>query len=560
MAHTRREHKSKVAKHSSQMRKQEASHRIKTNDGTPAAQHIINGAIDSNGNINWFMVVIAMGLLAPHLMTMVQAAEVTRNNNGHDQDRADQNSTGLANVAQYNDTRVVDFTEDSHGMQTNHNDTANRMYNRSNSKQDSRLDHYSSPSTKNRYSFHYPVPNPQYNSKAVTHQTQERKKSINKQRKDPTSASSDLTLDDILENVKFHFGFDLLKTEHPKLKDIHIKRFIDRVKQLISKLTINCDVLRAVLLDNSFSIRIASKREAKAVVNNKGKSSFHAAGYYNSQKNMIGICYNHNASNSTLTKLLSNEFHHAAITRTNRDLVGKPAYSVFAALDKDGNISDEFSHQLWNALLDSNARIQKFLIAAISKKYGPKLDSAQREMLKALIKVSEGYIPLEYYHVVSRSDFEEMKNNDVIRHDKSGHLFLDTQFAVFIKGGRFQRYILDAEEKGDQVRFKLAHAVPNSNSKFDIPYAALLDIVHQYAQYYEGIYGLYSGVKEDGGNVMLIEWLSTIEEFSDGIKQLIFPELCDYLTKYHEVEDYCDSRCPKTGSPGIDGVRKSLGM
>ncbi len=553
MVHTRREHKPKVAEHSvaehsHQMRKQEASHRIKTNDGTPAAQRIINSAIDSNGNINWCMVVIAMGLLAPHLMTMVQAAEATRNNNGIDQDRANQNNTGLANVTQHNDPRVVGFTEDSHGMQTFHNHTANGMYNRSNSKQDNRLDRYSSPKKTNRYSFHYPVPNPRYNSKAVTQQTQERKQSIEKQRKDSTSALSDLTLDDILENVKFHFSFDLLKAEHPKLKDIHIKRFIDRIKKLISKLTINCDVLRAVLLDKGFSIRLTSKREAKIAVNNKGMSSFHAAGYYDSQKNMVGIFYNHNASNNTLAKLLSNEFHHAATSQSNRLLVREPltpqiiANSIFVGLTEDGEISAKLGQQLLNAVMDSNKRITDFLVVAYSKKHGLSMNKSQKLMLRALIEASEGYTPKIYEYGFSKDMFREMKSNNHIKQDQNGRRFVETMFPIFING-QFRRYIVSIDEAEETVNFQFTHAV--TTSKFDLAYAAILDIVNEYVQYADGMYGTNSG-EVNSVQSSMIEWLSSVEEFSDSLKQLIFPEICDYLTKYHEVEDYCDSRCPKT--------------
>lgn len=299
---------------------------------------------------------------------------------------------------------------------------------------------------------------------------------------------------------------------------------------------INSEVLKRILSDSSFSIRIET---AEVMFQRYGDGSDDAPprGVFEYISNTLIITWSDNVSDRELLQVLSNELNHAGVYAAQGNKQG--AERVLLSNGQD----------LVNVMEKGFQEIKRY--QAIFEKYiaSNSIFTVMPAELKALSKVLENYVPFAPFNArfsmaqhngLLRQLKAEQKTTGIVRsQEKIGRLLTPPGIfpAEIIKDAeRCVRFNPKYSKKDSYMFYKLSFPLGGSSlakMKYFFLDMRLMELMT--SSYTET--GAFS--KTHGISSFAAEIASNIEMLLPAVKEFFFKGFCEKFSELHQVDNYC---------------------
>lgn len=296
-----------------------------------------------------------------------------------------------------------------------------------------------------------------------------------------------------------------------------------KMKQLIRKLipyAIKNEILIKILKSPGFNIEI---RLPNAITGERYN------GGYSYQENTIIIPlddYNP-ATHGNLLNILSNELNHAAVCIKRQAQVGTtPECTNFpnAAV-----IKEAYEEGLKNL----NEAIEDFLNY---QKAGGTLPPSSK--VQHFLNTLEGYQPMLTQHSIDVKLHETIINHPAVQTLPDGRIFIPKGFIILgedIEAAKdMDLYVEQVTKYDNTVRYTISCNKDTSlisTANTFILYKRLMNTKHKS--------GYSDLVRKHGDSMRISELVSDVEMYPPKMQRLYFRKLCRFLSKFHEVDNYC---------------------
>lgn len=304
----------------------------------------------------------------------------------------------------------------------------------------------------------------------------------------------------------------------------------DKQAHMLRKLlpeVINQNALQEVLKEPNFSIELVPQNDVTLTANGQAE----AEARFLAITNKILIVADTDMHEEQALRTLRNEFHHAvvrstnfqkklgagelAITRKNSFL----AITPFVTADWEIDHALEKDHQL--ALDKGFARLAEFeKMLKMNERHLAFFEN--KSTLDNYIKVAALYNPTLHHLDLSLEEFEFFSK-----------LFKELpgkKYSVEMNDGRII-YIQSIKAYADHVAIN--YNFLKSEAALDKAHALLVDLKDIIGGMADPVYDSYN--QQDKA----LELSSFIQEIEPKVLEVFFPEWCEYFSRYHHVENYC---------------------
>ena len=286
-------------------------------------------------------------------------------------------------------------------------------------------------------------------------------------------------------------------------------------KVLSSNRTISPTIMEKIFNDPSFSIQITS---AEALQGSAAK--------FISDTNTLYIAWQLQPNEAFILGALQNDLHSASVRYVNQPKLqgkkffdGKGMHQSLPCLDDKGTIDRELSKQLHDAIHVGDMRIRSFM--ALRQKSRNALSREERQLLKIYELAMQNYTP--FFHEITVALVNAPTRNVYSASYLPSDLHIVKRTATFnaamiTLGGHFS--------KDNTLSEKIKAFFSDT----------ILGREKRYGRH--GVYGRAKLSEEELDS----EISSDIEQISPSVREVFYPEWCDYFTQYFSeltTERYC---------------------
>jgi hypothetical protein len=375
---------------------------------------------------------------------------------------------------------------------------------------------------------------PSYNHAVVKKEVQKRSRSVAKERE---NCLKDNDLEKLIDQLQISFDLSKLKNTLGWTKQL-IETLSRAIKQELQEAS-HPTVISSVIRCGNFSISIEPKASYYQLTGSSEEK--HSTGtpfgvYVFTVDKMYFFLSRENSNRlSAFRHIVHNECSHAASTRTNQFFTNVISY--YPLLSQDGSLNPVLAVELVNAINDGQKRIMHYVDLLFKLDQKRVLTNNEVQALETLESLVADYAPLgEHQLVVSAAEASRL-----IKQSSNGIQYIYEMLPGYENSLRLTLPITNVERRGDMVYMTKNPYDYFSRLKFGKILIFFYDHFRRMDLYVNGDYGAEAGKKRPTFE-LATEILSSFEEYTNKVLQRLFPEICDYLSQYHEVDDRCNNQ------------------
>lgn len=328
------------------------------------------------------------------------------------------------------------------------------------------------------------------------------------------------------------------------------KKFMLQVRNAAIKVAESNRVSASVMRQKDFSVEIVRVPAGAA------EHSYPIASY-DDRANAVKFWYHPDTEfkqESDIVEVMENEMHHAGIRVSNYKKHRRKSFKLGKArghdkkllrgqpfLDEHGNADPALIRHLHDAVLSAKKSVSSVKKIFMARDGGQPLSSEQEAIIAEFLQEVKAYTPNTETITIRRGFIEKaLWSGDYIKSTLPGVLYevVDLKRVIGLPISVPSRmYITSRKEVRDGVKITFTFAKDGRPSErargFLTDWAMNLNTMKM-----DPTYRSLQPAERDA------ELLSFLDEWPPGLKALLAPEVCEYLSDYHSVQDYCEPCWP----------------
>lgn len=344
----------------------------------------------------------------------------------------------------------------------------------------------------------------------------------------------DATTEVPIKSVRIEIAQDDIAADSAvrNLSKAKLKTFLDSLnaqKSLIKKIlpsVLPQELLAKVLSDKSFSILLVSPESIPGVV-----------ARYDEVPNTVYIAWQLVPNEQELRFVLKNEAHHFLIRYTNWNKLTVKKFpeetSLMADpyLGVDGKKDLQLAKEFDTAIKKGTKRIKDFYKLYLKWTENKTLSHTEEEILKNYVKTAENHSPIVERIKITRSQMaDRIKNGSIQKGAEEDSYILPVSRNSQYPNDLFITEV-SPDVQDDVVVLRGTYA--QSQELDHILIAFFADTLGSRNRYNHGYYATLG----KGNDYINSEIASDLEMLNPSVRLAFYPELCDYLNRYHNREE-----------------------